>query len=148
MKSATIGILSLLICAGICFSTVIPVNATKEQVRGTWIGFASDTTDSFRLVLKDGTGWLSWKYASDTPNIYKIDSWTLGSKARMIAKISPVSTNAEPIVIEGHAESYKLELKIMGPWKEKGWVQEATFYREETIEGKIQALKEAMKRLN
>ena len=104
-------------------------------------------TDSFRMVLKEPGGFLSWLDVSTRPKPYKIDSWDVRPQSLLIMTLSPMS-DGEPIIIEAHAASHKLEFKIMGSGREKGWVEHVTLYREEAIESRISTLKESMKTLH
>lgn len=147
MQKSILVVIVLLLFGVMCFSTVISIPPKEQQIVGNWVGFTPSANDFYRISLGDHDGFIGCSFVGEKAKLYRIDSWNLDSKGRFTIKASGISENAYPIVIEGHAMISRLELKIMGPAKEKGWEIDVTLYREELIESRTLTLKKSMEGL-
>jgi hypothetical protein len=114
----------------------------KRMVTGVWVGLTVEANDFYRLLLLEGgSGVLGTTFVGKEPLLYKITSWKLKSGNLKIV-VTPISTNAYPIVVDGTAVPSHITLKIKDP--KGGWSRQVVLYKEQLIEDRIAMLKEAM----
>jgi len=142
----TMIILTSLFLCSVSISTVFPVAPLSQDVVGAWVGFTSEANDAYRVVLNEKGGFIAHSFAGGEPALYRIDSWTLDSKSNFALRISPLSTNAYPIIVVGSVPSFHLQFKFAG--KDAGWSHDVSLYKESVINDRLAALRASMDRLN
>jgi hypothetical protein len=125
-----------------CYGFVLPTPAGKKDALGTWIGATPYLNDVYRIVLNENGGLVGYQFVGHEPALYRIDSWEVGPKAQLKTVITRISTNGDPITIEGHVEPSRIELVIKSPGT--AWRQNVTAHREEAIENRIKVLRNSM----
>src|SRR5262245_47638813 len=103
MRKLILGISIVVLLGSICFSTVIEVPPTRQDIRSTWIGFTPLVNDFYRIVLRDKDGYIAHSFAGKESELYKIESWSIDSKGRLSIKTSPISKGAYQIIMRGDA---------------------------------------------
>src|SRR4051812_49043425 len=137
-------ILGLLLLPGCAHRPILcyPRGPAASELVGTWIGFTPEENDFFRIVLKLEGGLLAHSFVGCDPAIYKIDSWSLNNRGKLLIKTAGVSTNAYPITITGTSSGYQLSLKVSA--NGTAWSREVLFHNEVAMKKRIASLERAM----
>jgi hypothetical protein len=142
MHKAILYSLATLALAGVCSSTVISFPPTDKALQGVWIGVPYQANDFCRLVLTNNTGLFAHGFEDEKPMLYTINSYKTEGQGHVTFNVSPISTNAYPIVVIGTANSHQIRLVIKSP--DGGWSHESMLYREETVNKMLEGLKKVM----
>ena len=111
----------------------------KDEVVGTWFGFAQGDVYLYRIRLlptRLSVGGYSFA-ASDSPKDFRITQWRLEDGNHLSIQLAPDSGLAK---IEGRLVTSSMFLGIV--YGATGWSNSATFYKEAPFERRMKQLRE------
>lgn len=138
-------------------ATPIPVCEWKvtppeeKTLVGAWIGFEQDELDFVRLDLRsNSTGYCARVSPADTSlhdygvEAYRVSRWTMDGW-KLVIRLTPITTNAEPIYLQGSYNGSSFDLEMGGANGQ--WKSRLALFRESRIDGANQETKDKIKEL-
>jgi hypothetical protein len=120
--------------------------ASLADLAGAWLGGSDGNVEYFRLELRDnGTGSLTVQYLAGEPAVaYSITSTSLSGYA-VAFSVKPIDADAEPIFLRGHANSYRLYLKVGGT--DGNWDRSLLLEHDSAVKERIHAVEDRARKI-